>query len=81
MVWTVSLTKILFLKGVPKNQNLKKKLKKFFTASKHPKTHSKTFLCSTIFLFGPLHPKYQHFVALKAHISEMKAEIENVAVA
>ena len=71
------MRKILFLKGVPKKTKFEKKIKSFLTTLKHPKTHSKTFLRSTIF-FGPLFPKYQHFVALNAHISEMRAEIENV---
>ena len=75
------MQKISFLKGVPKNTKFEKKIKIFLTTLKHPKTHSKTYLRSTIFLFGPLFPKYQHFVTLKAHISEMRAEIENVAVA
>ena len=75
------MQKISFLKGVPKKQNLKKKSKFFLTTLKHPKTHSKTFLRSTIFLFGPLFQKYQPFLALKAHISEMRAEIKKVAVA
>ena len=73
--------KNIIFKGFPKKNKIKKKIKKFLITLKHPKPHSKTFLHSTIFLFGPLFPKYQHFVALKAHISEMRAEIENVAVA
>ena len=38
-------------------------------------------MCSKLFLFGPLIPKYQYLLALKANISEMRAEIEKVAVA
>ena len=51
------------------------------TIWKYQKTLFKTFLRSTLFLFGPLFPKYQHFLALKAHFSEMRAEIEKVVVA
>ena len=51
------------------------------TIWKYQKTIFKTFLRSTLFLFRPLFPKYQHFLALKAHFSEMRAEIEKVAVA
>ena len=64
-----------------KKTKFEKKSKIILSTLKHIKPQSKTFLLSTIFLFGPLFPKYQHFVTLKAHISEMRAEIENVAVA
>ena len=56
--------------------------KSFFLPPKNTKkTYSETFLRCTLFLFGPLLPKYPHFLALKAHISEMRAEIEKVTVA
>ena len=58
-----------------------KKLNFVFTIWKYQKTIFKTFLRSTLFLFRPLFPKYQHFLALKAYISEMRAEIETVEVA
>ena len=51
------------------------------TIWKYQKIIFKTFLRSTLFLFRPLFPKYQHFLALKAYISEMRAEIETVEVA
>ena len=72
---------IFFFKGCSKkNQNFEKK-KIFLTIWKYQKTIFKTFLRSTLFLFRPLFPKYQHFLALKAYISEMRAEIETVEVA
>ena len=61
--------------------NFWKKIFFFLTIWKYQKTLFKTFLRSTLFLFGPLFPKYQHFLALKAHFSEMRAEIEKVVVA
>ena len=51
------------------------------TIWKYQKTILKIFLLSALFLFRPLFPKYQHFLALKAYISEMRAEIETVEVA
>ena len=73
--------KIFFSKGVPKKIKILKKKKFFLSIRKYQKTLFKTFLRSTLFLFGPLFPKYQHFLALKAHFSEMRAEIEKVVVA
>ena len=75
------MKKKIFFKGVPKKSKFWKKIKIFLTTSKYSKTHSKTFLRSALFLFDPLFPKYQHFLALKAHFSEMRAEIEKVVVA
>ena len=56
-----------------KNQNFEKRSNFFYH---HFKTHSKTFWRSAFFLFDTLFPKYQHFLALKAHISYMKAELQ-----
>ena len=51
------------------------------TVSKYQKTLFKTFFHSTLFLFLSLFQKYQHFLALKPRISEMRGKIEKVAVA
>ena len=68
-----------FSKGDPKKSKLKKN--NFLDHLKILKTLFKAFLRTTLYLFGPLFPKYQHFLAFKAHISEIRAEIEKVAVA
>ena len=46
--------KIFFSKGVPKKSKFWKKNKFFLTIWKYQKTLFKTFLRSTLFLFGPL---------------------------
>ena len=51
------------------------------TVSKYQKTLFKTFFHSTLFLFLSLFQKYQHFLALKPRISEMRGKIKKVAVA
>ena len=50
------------------------------TVSKYQKTLFKTFFHSTLF-FLSLFQKYQHLLALKPRISEMRGKIKKVAVA
>ena len=73
--WAVKWKKIFFQRVFQKYQNFEKN-QNFFWPSKNAKKHILRLFCAVhFFLFGPL------FLAQKAHISEMRAEIEKVSVA
>ena len=61
--WAVKCKIFFFSKGVRKNQNLEKI---FLTILKCPKTHSKTFLSSTLFFIWTFISKISAFYGLKS---------------